>query len=178
MIEKKVRAIVEALLFVSPAPLSLMRISTIVEETRERVQSVLDALQEEYTQSEHGLQVVEVAGGYQLTTRPEISLWLKRLDQKRQNTFLSKPSLEVLAIIAYRQPITRSGIEAVRGVDCCGVLKTLLERRLIKIVGRAEGVGRPILYGTAPEFLQHFGLKALSELPSLAEFAAVAHAQL
>jgi segregation and condensation protein B len=121
--------------------------------------------------------LVEVAGGYQLTTKQECAPWIRRLEEIRTASRLSKPALETIAIIAYKQPITRPEIEEIRGVDTAGVIKTLLERRLIKIAGRREAVGRPLLYGTTKEFLEYFGLRDLSGLPSLKEFKEVAQAE-
>jgi segregation and condensation protein B len=171
--ELELKSIVESLLFVSTEPLTLDQLCSVlvypVQKSldRQKLLAVLETLQSEYREMGRGLQLVEVAGGYQLVTRPENSPWIKQLHTVRMAARLSRPGLETLAIVTYRQPVTTPEIEAIRGVDCSGVLKTLLERRLIKIVGRKEAVGKPMLYGTTQEFLQHFGLRDLSELPPL-----------
>jgi len=178
MEDQEVKPILEALFFVSPEPLSIERLEEVLEgKDRTRIQSLLRMMANEYEQNGHGLQLVEVAGGYQLTTKQECAPWIRRMDEIRTASRLSKPALETLAIIAYKQPITRPEIEEIRGVDTSGVVKTLLERRLIKITGRRETAGRPLLYGTTKEFLGYFGLQDLSGLPSLKEFKEVAQAE-
>lgn len=178
MEDQEAKPILEALFFVSPEPLSIERLQEVLEGMdRARIQSLLEMMANEYEQNGHGLQLVEVAGGYQLTTKPECAPWIRRMDEIRTASRLSKPALETLAIIAYKQPITRPEIEEIRGVDTSGVVKTLLERRLIKITGRREAAGRPLLYGTTKEFLGYFGLRDLSGLPSLKEFKEVAQAE-
>ncbi len=179
MEDYELKSILESLLFVSTEPLvldQLVRVLALQEQEpadKERVLAILQKLQEEYREMGRGLQLVEVAGGYQLTTRPENAPWIKQLHAVRTASRLSRPALETLAIVTYRQPVTTPEIEAIRGVDCSGVLKTLLERRLIKIVGRKEAVGKPMLYGTTQEFLQYFGLRDLSELPPLKDLEEV-----
>ena len=116
------------------------------------------------------MQLVEIANGYQLTTRSEYANWIKKLNKIKVSTKLSKPAMETLAIIAYKQPIIKPEVEKIRGVDSGGVIKTLLERKLIKIIGRMDIVGKPMMYGTTSEFLQYFGLKDLTDLPTLREF--------
>jgi segregation and condensation protein B len=178
MEDQEAKPIIEALFFVSPEPVSIERLQEVLEGIdRARIQSLLEGLTREYEQNGHGLQLVEVAGGYQLTTKQECAPWIRRLEEIRTASRLSKPALETIAIIAYKQPITRPEIEEIRGVDTAGVIKTLLERRLIKIAGRREAVGRPLLYGTTKEFLEYFGLRDLSGLPSLKEFKEVAQAE-
>lgn len=178
MEDQEVKPIIEALLFVSPEPVSIERLQEVLEGIDQaRIQSLLGMMANEYEQNGHGLQLVEVAGGYQLTTKQECAPWIRRLDEIRTASKLSKPALETLAIIAYKQPITRPEIEEIRGVDTSGVIKTLLERRLLKITGRREAAGRPLLYGTTKEFLGYFGLRDLSGLPSLKEFKEVAQAE-
>jgi segregation and condensation protein B len=179
MEDSELKSILESLLFVSTEPLVLDQLDRVFMlqsqdlVDRGRVVGIMQKLQEEYREMGHGLQLVEVAGGYQLTTRPENAPWVKQLHAVRTVNRLSRPALETLAIVTYRQPVTTPEIEAIRGVDCSGVLKNLLERRLIKIVGRKEAVGKPMLYGTTQEFLQHFGLRDLSELPPLKELEEV-----
>jgi len=179
MEDYELKSILESLLFVSTEPLVLDQLARVLAlEGHEpvdkgQVLTILEKLQEEYREMGRGLQLVEVAGGYQLTTRPEHASWIKQLHTVRIASRLSRPALETLAIVTYRQPVTTPEIEAIRGVDCSGVLRTLLERHLIKIVGRKEAVGKPMLYGTTQEFLQHFGLRDLSELPPLKDLEEV-----
>lgn len=178
MEDQEAKPILEALLFVSPEPLSLERLQEVLEGMdRSRIQSLLEMMANEYEQNGHGLQLVEVAGGCQLTTKPECAPWIRRLDEIRTASRLSKPALETLAIIAYKQPVTRPEIEEIRGVDTSGVIKTLLERRLLKITGRRDAPGRPLLYGTTKQFLGYFGLRDLSGLPSLKEFKEIAQTE-
>jgi len=158
-------AIVEAMLFASDAPLEVERIQEVLEASREEALAVVSALQAQYDASGRGLAVAEVAGGYRMGTRPELAPWLLKLRRAQLKARLSRAALETLAIIAYRQPIARPEIEQLRGVGAEGVLAHLLERRLIRVVGRKETPGRPLLYGTTREFLLHFGLRDLSELP-------------
>jgi segregation and condensation protein B len=158
--------IVEALLFASDAPLSAGDIALIDERLdEETVEAVVQQLREEYESQERAFTIYELAGGYQLLTRPEFAPYLERFDTVPQQTRLSAPALEVLAVIAYRQPIGRNEIEEIRGVGSAGVLKTLQDRSLIDVVGRSEGLGRPLLYGTTPKFLEHFGFRTLDDLP-------------
>jgi segregation and condensation protein B len=146
MEDQEAKPIIEALLFVSPEPVSVERLQEVLEGMdRTRIQSLLEIISNGYEQNGHGLQLVEVAGGYQLTTKQECAPWIRRLDEIRTASRLSKPGIETIAIIAYKQPITRAEIEEIRGVDTSGVIKTLLERRLIKIAGRREAAGRPLL---------------------------------
>jgi len=175
MEEHELTAVLEAILFVSGEPMSLEDLSEVLEGTdSERIRQALDHLRQTYESAGRGLRIVEVAGGYQIATRSECAPWIRSLEKIKTATRLSRSGLETLAIVAYKQPVTRGEIEAIRGVDSAYVLKTLLERRIVKIAGRREGLGRPILYGTTREFLQYFGLKDLSELPALKEFKEVA----
>jgi segregation and condensation protein B len=158
--------IVEALLFASDAPLSAGDIALIDERLDEdTVEAVVQQLREEYESQERAFTIYEIAGGYQLLTRPEFAPYLERFDTVPQQTRLSSPALEVLAVIAYRQPIGRNEIEEIRGVGSSGVLKTLQDRSLIDVIGRSEGLGRPLLYGTTSKFLDHFGYRSLDDLP-------------
>jgi len=138
---------------------------------RLEIEERLTELQQEYAPPRHGLQLVKVAGGYQLTTRPDLAAWVRKLLREKESRSLSSPALETLAIIAYKQPIMRAEIEAIRGVEVSGLLYSLLDKSLIRIVGRAKGPGRPLLYGTSDEFLLYFGLEGLSDLPKLEELA-------
>ncbi|NLC07701.1 MAG: SMC-Scp complex subunit ScpB [Syntrophomonadaceae bacterium] len=163
------RAALEAILFVASEPLSLETLSNLIGLNEEDTQELLDELQTVYNGERRGLQIVKVAQGYQMCTRPEYHQYVERLLQP-SNGRLSKAALECLAIIAYRQPVTRAEIEQIRGVKADRVISTLLERQLIQEVGRKETIGRPILYGTTNEFLRVFGLNSLSELPHLNDF--------
>jgi len=158
--------IVEAVLFASDAPLTADEIARADETLDEdRVEDAIRFLQAEYDDAERSFQVVELAEGYQVLTRPEFAPYLERFDNVPRPSRLSGPALETLAIIAYRQPLGRIEMEYIRGVGSAGVLKTLLDREMIEVVGRAEGLGRPVLYGTTARFLEHFGFKSLEELP-------------
>lgn len=164
-------AIIEALVFASPEPLSLKTLDRLLsDEPREDVRAALDAVQRKYANG-GGLHLVEVAGGYQITTRPEYHEWVRRLFQERTTAKLSVAALETLSVIAYKQPITAAEIGEIRGVNVAGVLSTLLERHLIKIVGRKNVIGRPFLYGTTREFLIRFGLNDLSDLPKIEDIS-------
>lgn len=158
--------IVEALLFASDAPLSAGDIARVDERLDEdTVEAVVQQLRAEYEAQERSWQIYEIAGGYQLLTRPEFAPYLERYATVPQQTRLSNPALEVLAVIAYRQPIGRNEVEEIRGVGSSGVLKTLQDRNLIDVVGRSEGLGRPLLYGTTAKFLDHFGFNSLEDMP-------------
>lgn len=171
---QEVRAVVEALIFASPQPLTSRQIGQVMGGVpRESWQEALEQIRADYTREGRGLQVVEVAGGWQITTRPEYNDWIRELLDPKAPTRLTIQALETLAVIAYKQPVTLPEIIELRGVKSGGVLKTLLEKRLIRITGRKEVVGRPILYGTSKHFLLHFGLKDLSELPKIEEFAEI-----
>jgi segregation and condensation protein B len=161
---------VEALLFASDTPLAASKIAALtgVASTR-RVLEAIGALSRFYGESGRGFTIVEVAGGYQLTTLPEFSGVVSRLFKGRKKAKLTVPALETLAIIAYKQPISRMQIEAIRGVNCDAVLTTLIEREVISISGRGEGVGKPYLYSTTKKFLEYLGLKDFGDLPSLDE---------
>ena len=171
MENSELKGIIEALLFVAGEPLSIDRIKTILEDAdKKAIQAMLWELQHEYDMRLSGLRILEVAGGFQIASRPELAQWIKRLRKVKQSSRLSKPSLETLAIIAYKQPIVKAEIEDIRGVDSSGVIKGLLDKHMIKIVGRKDVAGRPILYATTREFLQYFGLRDISDLPTLKEF--------
>lgn len=167
----ELRGIVEALVFASPEPLTpKMLFKLLADEPKEDVLAAIDVLRREYD-DRPGLNLVEVAGGYQITTRPELHEWVRRLFHERTTQKLSVASLETLSVIAYRQPITQAEVGEIRGVNTSGVLSTLLERHLIKIVGRKNVIGRPFLYGTTREFLIRFGLKDLGDLPKIEDMA-------
>lgn len=167
----EIKAIVEALIFASPDPLTPKSLLKLLDsEPKEDVLAALEELKVEY-ERQSGLQLVEVAGGFQIVTRPDLHEWVRRLFHERSTQKLSVQALESLAVIAYRQPITAIEITEIRGVNTSGVLNTLLERHLVKIVGRKQVVGRPFMYATTKEFLIRFGLKDLSDLPRVEDMA-------
>jgi segregation and condensation protein B len=169
-----VRAVLEALIFASPQPITPREITEVMGGVpREAWQAALEELRADYARDGRGLQLLEIAGGWQITTRPEYNDWVRELLDPKAPTRLSIQALETLAVVAYKQPVTLPEIIELRGVKSGGVLKTLLEKRLIRILGRKEVVGRPILYGTTKQFLLHFGLKGLGDLPRIEEFAEV-----
>jgi len=168
---RELKAILEAVLFVSPEPVPLARLLSILGTvSKAEVIQALGILTHDLDQDGRGIQLVQVAGGYRLVTKQEYGPWLKRMDKAKAAQKLSRSALESLAIIAYKQPLVRSEIEEIRGVETSGVLRTLCERKLVRIVGRKDVPGRPIMYGTTKFFLEHFGLQDLSQLPPLREF--------
>jgi len=170
MVDMTIKRIIEALLFVSEKPLTTESLKQALGGPDEKkIEETINELREDYKRNERSFGIAELAGGYQIITKPEFAPWINKLF-KRDDSKLSNPSLETLAIIAYRQPLTRSEIEKVRGVNVEGVLKTLLDKGLIKIRGRRDAPGRPITYGTTEEFLKRFGLKGLEQLPKLRDF--------
>jgi len=169
--DSQLKAVLEAIVYVTEEPLSLAQISTALNQPRERVQELLDELVAEYDKPEHGVTMREVAGGYKMTTKPEHHETVRNFVRSLKPPLkLSLPALETLAVIAYKQPVTAPEIMEIRGVQGAGVLKTLLDRKLIAAAGRKNVIGKPILYKTTKDFLVQFGLKDLSELPSLKEF--------
>ena len=169
--QRELKAILEAVLFVSSEPVPVARLTSILGKiSKAEVVQALTMLAHDLGQDGRGIQLVQVAGGYRLVTKQEYGPWLKRMDKAKAAQKLSRSALESLAIIAYKQPLVRSEIEEIRGVETSGVLRTLLERKLVRIVGRKEVPGRPIMYGTTKFFLEHFGLQDLSQLPPLREF--------
>ena len=167
-------SVVEAVLFASDEPLTAAEIARADESMDEdRVEAALADLKAAYGDSGRAFELREVAGGFQVMTRPEFAPYLERFDTVAKPTRLSGPALEALAIIAYRQPISRIEIEYVRGVNSSGVIRTLLDRELIHVAGRGEGVGRPVLYGTTRRFMEHFGFASLDDLPRPEELPVV-----
>ncbi|HNV25191.1 MAG TPA: SMC-Scp complex subunit ScpB [Nitrospira sp.] len=168
---RALKGILEALLFVTAEPIPVTRFLALLGAvTKQEVDQALASLSHDYEQEGRGLQLAEVAGGYRIVTKAEFAPWLKRLEKVKAPSKLSRSALESLAIIAYKQPIVRGEVEQIRGVETSGVIRTLLERKLVRIVGRKEEPGRPIMYGTTKVFLEHFGLRDLSQLPPLREF--------
>ena len=167
----QLKAVIEALVFASPEPLTPRMLYRLLnDEPKEDVLAALKAVQADYV-DRGGLHVAEVAGGFQITTRPEYHEWVRRLFHERSASKLSVAALETLSVIAYKQPVTAAEIGEIRSVNTSGVLSTLLERHLIKIVGRKNVIGRPFLYGTTKEFLIRFGLNDLGDLPKIEDMA-------
>ena len=167
---QEAQAIIESLLFVSDRPLPASKLESLVEGLdRPMLYECIQSIRNRLDGSHSPIEVREVGGGFQLATRPKYAPWIRKLHGVKEESALSKAALETLAVIAYKQPITRAEIEAIRGVNVTGLLKTLLERRLIKIAGHANAVGKPMLYRTTPEFLVYFGLKNIQDLPSMDE---------
>jgi segregation and condensation protein B len=163
------KRIVEGLFFTSHEPLSLERIHAVLDGVdRAALRAVIQELSREYQEQDRAFRLVEVAGGYQLRTLPELAPWVRKL-RRQVSPRLSQASMETLAVIAYRQPVTRAEVEYIRGVDCGAVVRGLMEKGLLKILGRKDAPGRPLLYGTSRRFLELFGLKDLSSLPALVE---------
>lgn len=171
------RSALEALLFASDQPLTPALLAEALEAGADEVAAALHALGEEYAGREAGIELREMAGGWIFTTAPAQSEWVARMLRGKRRMRLSRAALETMAIVAYKQPVTKSEIEAIRGVDASGVLATLLERNLVTIKGRSTVVGRPLLYGTTNEFLNYFGLRDLSELPRPEELRALVAAR-
>jgi segregation and condensation protein B len=163
----KLKPIIESMLFVSDTPLTVDHIRSVLEtEDRNTIRSVLTSLAKEYDAQKRGFFLSEVAGGFQLRTRPEYRQWARRIKQSKPAR-LSRAAMETLAIVAYKQPVLRSDVENLRGVDCGGTLRTLLERGVIRVLGRKDLPGRPLVYGTSKRFLEMFDLKDLNNLPTL-----------
>jgi segregation and condensation protein B len=176
MEEARLKSILESLLFAAGEPVSIARLAAVFDDVpRAALQKTLTAMAAAYAAENRGIAIEEVAGGYQLRTPKEHAAYVRKLLAARPPR-LSRPLMETAAIIAYRQPITRPEIEQLRGVDCGGVLETLLEKRLVKIAGRKDAPGRPIIYETTDEFLELFGLKDLEALPDLSEFREIERA--
>ncbi|HEX6464359.1 MAG TPA: SMC-Scp complex subunit ScpB [Vicinamibacterales bacterium] len=166
------KPVIEALIFASPEPIPVKTLCRLLDgEPKEDVEAALAAVRADYNRP-GGLQIVEVAGGYQITTKPELHEWVRKLFHERTTSKLSVQALETLAVIAYKQPVTAPEIAEIRGVSSsAGVLQTLIERKLIKTVGRKAVVGRPFMYGTTREFLERFGLNEIADLPKVDELS-------
>ncbi|MDP6776247.1 MAG: SMC-Scp complex subunit ScpB, partial [Candidatus Latescibacteria bacterium] len=164
------RGILEALLIASDEPIPVGKITSVIDRVGPReIRDYVDDLNHEYAETGRSFKITEIAGGFQLMVHPEYAPWARRLMRGKAPARLSQASLETLAIIAFRQPLTKAEVEHIRGVSVDGVIRHLLEKGLLRIAGRAEGIGRPLLYGTTRDFLKHFGLKTLSDLPKLRE---------
>lgn len=163
---EQLKQVVEVLVFASDIPLPADQIRTIVEEsTAEEISRAVEELNNDYRRTERTFQIVHVGGGYQMVTHENYAAWVKKLFQGRLKQKLSQAALETLSVIAFRQPVAKPDIEAIRGVNCDGVIRTLLERKLVTISGRADGPGKPLLLKTTREFLRHFGVNDISDLP-------------
>jgi segregation and condensation protein B len=163
-------SIVEALIFVSDEPITVKMLSDVLEEDKETIEAAVEELKQEYEERMSGLQLREIASGWQISTRTEYHEEIRRFLKTRPSAKLSLAALETLAVIAYKQPVTVPEILEIRGVQSASAIKTLLDKKLITAKGRKETVGRPMMYGTSKDFLLQFGLKDLSELPSIEDF--------
>ncbi|HLD82510.1 MAG TPA: SMC-Scp complex subunit ScpB [Candidatus Omnitrophota bacterium] len=171
MTQNNLKAVIEALLFASPKPLSLEKIRDVLDNLETtQIRGILEELSLEYERSNRGMRITEIAGGFQMITAANFSTFLNKLYKERFVERLSKPALETLAIIAYKQPLTRLEIESLRNVNVDGVVRGILGRGLIRVAGRKKAPGRPKVYGTTAQFLEYFGLKSLEELPKIENF--------
>ena len=171
MKNSEIKNIIEALLFSANEPLTQAQVNNVFEPETPNLNEIIDQLNNQYNNQEHAFQIIKIAGGFQIVTRKRYEYFIKKLLKKTGRLSLSIPAMDTLAIIAYKQPISRYEIEAIRGVDSSGVLKTLLNHELIKIKGRDIGPGRPLLYKTTNKFLEYFGLNRLSDMPKLKEIS-------
>ena len=163
---EKARAIIEAILLTAEDPVSPGRLVSLLKGLNGRdIREAVDALKEQYEQAGHGITIIEVANGFQLATRQELSPWIRKFHKEKSQIRLSQAALETLSIVAFKQPLTRIEVDSIRGVNSAGVLQTLMELNMVRIVGRSDGIGKPMLFGTTREFLIHFGLKSLTDLP-------------
>ncbi len=168
--EEEVKKVVEAILFSSNRTMTVAEFKRVLKGfTAPQIQKIVEELKTDYETNGRAFRINEVAGGYEISTLPQYAPWIVKLELQKKAKQATQSALETLAILAYKQPITRAEIEDLRGVDVSGVVSTLLERNLIKIVGRKEVPGRPYMYGTTDKFLEHFGLKSLNDLPNISE---------
>jgi segregation and condensation protein B len=171
MTREEAKKIIEVLLFVNERPLGLDSVVKVLESlNKDSAKAIIDELNDDYAKTGRSFSIIEVAGGFQIMTDPFYAPWVRKLFSKGKKHRLSAPSLETLAIVAYKQPVTRADIETIRGVNIECVLETLLERDILRVVGRKEIPGRPFLYGTTKNFLTHFGLNSLEDLPKLGDY--------
>jgi len=169
------KSVIEALLLASERPLALEKIREVLDNLPAKdTLELIEEMKKEYQENNRGIRITEIAGGFQMITAPEFAPFLKKLFKGRNTERLSKPALETLAIIAYKQPLTRGEIELLRNVNVDGVMKSLLEKSLIRISGRKKAAGNPYVYGTTRQFLEHFGLKSLQDLPKIEDFKTLA----
>lgn len=171
MTDNNIKTVIEALLFASEKPLMLQQIRDVLDNLApEEVRKNIEELKNEYEANNRGMRIVEIAGGFQMTTTPAFASFLKKLYKGRRVERLSTPALETLAIIAYKQPVTRLEIESIRNVNVDNMIKTFVDKGFVRIAGRKKAPGRPRVYGTTRQFLEHFGLKSLDELPKIEGF--------
>ena len=171
MRKSEINKIIEALLFASPEPLTQAKVNAVFNPETPNLKNIIKDLNKQYNEEDHAFEIINIAGGFQLVSKKEYETYLRRMLKKTGRISLSVASMDCLAIIAYKQPISRYEIEAIRGVDSSGVLKTLLNKSLIKIKGRDSGPGRPLLYRTTDVFMEYFGINRLSDLPKLKEIS-------
>ncbi len=172
MEQETVLSVIEALLFVSERPLSLEQIRTALPElSTSDIRAHLERMRADFEAQQKGVRIIEIAGGFQLVTAPQMSAFLKKFFKQKRTERLSRPALETLAIIAYKQPVTRLEIESLRNVNVDGIMLTLTEKGLVRVVGERKAPGRPKVYGTTKQFLEYFGLKSLEDLPKIEDFA-------
>ncbi len=171
MSDNNIKSVIEALLFASEKPLTIEQVKNVLDNLEgQQIRQLIEELRAEYEQSNRGIRITEIAGGFQMVTQPTLAVFLKKLFKGRHVERLSKPALETLAIIAYKQPVTKLEVESLRNVNVDGVVKSLLDKDLIRIAGRRKAPGRPFVFGTTRQFLEYFGLKSLEELPKIEEF--------
>jgi segregation and condensation protein B len=174
MSDNNVKPVIEAVLFASDRPVLLEQLKNVLDNMEtDEIHKAIEELSGEYERSNRGLRIIEIAGGFQMVTAPGLAQFLKKLYKQRQVDRLSKPALETLAIIAYKQPLTKLEIEALRNVNVDGVISNLLDKELIRVAGRRKAPGRPYIFGTSKQFLEYFGLKSLEELPKMEDFSAL-----
>jgi segregation and condensation protein B len=170
MSENNLKPVIEALLFTSDAPLTLERIKAVLNLETPQIRKILEELSHDYTSANRGIRIIEIAGGFEMITAPDFAQFLKKLYKDRRVEKLSKPALETLAIIAYKQPVTKLEIESIRNVNVDGVIENLLGKDIIRVAGRRNTPGRPYVFGTSRQFLEYFGLNSLAELPKIENF--------
>ncbi|MEE9584480.1 MAG: SMC-Scp complex subunit ScpB [Candidatus Brocadiales bacterium] len=166
-----IRPVLEALLFATDQPLTIKRLTDIMGQEKGKILEAIEQLRNEYDSTGRAFQIEEIAGGFLLLSRQEYHKWIVRLEKKVRDSKLSPAAMETLSIISYKQPILRSSIEAIRGVESSQMLRSLMEKGLVKVVGKDETLGRPLLYGTTKRFLEHFGLRSLRDLPRTQELS-------
>ena len=165
------KSVIEALIFSSDRPLAIEQIKKVLDNLEAtEIRAIIEALKGDYEAARRGMRIMEVAGGFQMTTAPDYAVFLKKLYKQKRAERLSRPALETLAIIAYKQPVTKLEIESLRSVNIDGVMENLTEKGLVRIAGRKKAPGRPLVFGTTRQFLEHFGLKSLDELPKIENF--------
>ena len=168
---KEMGPVIEALLFATNQPLTANKLTEIIGEGKGKIVETIEQLRKDYDDTGRAFQIEEIAGGYLLLSRQQYHAWIARLEKKAQESKLSPAAMETLSIIAYKQPILRSTIEAIRGVESSQMLRSLMDKGLAKVVGKDETLGRPLLYGTTKRFLEYFGLRSLSDLPRTLELS-------